>query len=71
MLFYRILTFSWAKAVMFVHIVRELNVLFERLQIDATISYSGLPSPEDILIVRSRMLAGELNFSDAVAAAKY
>jgi hypothetical protein len=64
-LFYRIITFQWAHAVLREHIVRELNSLFVRLGIEAEIQMSGLKTPEEILKIRDAMVAGSISYSKA------
>ena len=64
-LFYRTITFSWALAVLREHILQELNRLLTRLGVEATIAWSGLPLPEEVLRVRKQMLDGELSFGEA------
>lgn len=64
-LFYRILQFKWAQAILREHILNELNILFSRLEIDASIVIKGLPSSSDIKTVRQRMLDGQVKFQDA------
>src|SRR6266536_4055405 len=47
MQFYRTLTYRWAQAVLRGHIISELNSLFARLGIKATVSVSGMPLPHE------------------------
>ncbi|MEJ1368571.1 MAG: hypothetical protein RPU35_10225 [Candidatus Sedimenticola sp. (ex Thyasira tokunagai)] len=62
---YRILRFKWAQAKIREHIVKELNILFIRLGIEATIVVNGLPTSNEISTTRQRMLEGYISFSDA------
>jgi hypothetical protein len=63
---YRTLTFEWAVATLRDHIVAQLNALLVRLGIRAAITLRGVLSPDDILSLRGRMTAGELDFSEAL-----
>jgi hypothetical protein len=64
-LFYRIITFKWAQAVLREHILKELNLLLRRLKIDAEIQITGLPTPEEILQARQAMTEGTISYSKA------
>jgi len=63
--FYKAITFKWASTVLRDHIIYSLNQLFNRLKINASISTSGLPSPEQVLRVRNELIAGTLSFGAA------
>ena len=65
---YRTLTLEWAQACLREHIVKELNRLFQRLQIDAEIVVRGLPTAWEILRIRQQMSEGKISFSDALDA---
>jgi hypothetical protein len=65
-LFYRLITFKWAQAVLREHITTELNRLFLRLGLDSRIIVSGLPLPKDILRVRDDLTAGQIQFTEAL-----
>lgn len=62
---HRILRFRWAQASLREHIVKELNNLLRRLNIDAEIVVKGLPTPADILKVQQRMRDGDISFKEA------
>jgi hypothetical protein len=64
-LFYRIVTFRWAQALLREHILKELNVLLRRLNIEAEIQVVGLPSASEILQVRSAMIEGNVSYTKA------
>jgi hypothetical protein len=64
-LFYRMLTFHHALAVLREHVVAEINRLLTRLKLDARVTFTGLPTPEEILAIRERMETGELSLGDA------
>lgn len=64
-LFYRRLTFAWAKAVLREHIIDEFNQLLQRLEIQAKIVITGLPAPEDILQAREDLISGKIQFEEA------
>lgn len=64
-LFHRILRFRWAQASLREHIVKELNNLLRRLNIDAEIVVKGLPTPADILKAQQRMRDGDISFKEA------
>ena len=63
--FYRTLTLKWAQACLREHIVKELNQLFQRLQIDAEIVVRGLPTAWEILRIRKQMCEGKISFIEA------
>ena len=62
---YRNVTFKWAQACMREHIAKELNRLFQRLNIEAKIAMEGLPTARKILDIRKQMCEGEISLSDA------
>ena len=62
---YKGITFRWAQAVLREHIISEINKLLSRLQIDAKIIVSGIPSSDDILLIRKQLLEGKINFQEA------
>ena len=64
-LFYRILRFKWSQAILREHILNELNLLFDRLKINAKIVIDGLPSSSEINTVRKSMLDGQVSFNDS------
>ncbi|MEH2564968.1 hypothetical protein [Bradyrhizobium sp. AZCC 2289] len=64
-LFYRVMTFRWAQATLREHILLELNLLLSQLRIKAKIKVSGLPTPENILGLRSEMVFGNVSYSKA------
>ncbi len=63
--FYRLINFHWALAIVREHIVKEINTLFKRLNISCTLKIDGLPTPSDILKIRSEMQDGKINFTEA------
>jgi len=63
---YRHVTLCWAQAMLREHIVADVNHLFQRQGLDATVSISGLPSAREILACRDAMERGELDMSDAL-----
>ena len=62
---YRSVTLKWAQACMREHIIKELNQLFLRLQIDAEIVVKGLPTAREILRIRKQMCKGKISFIKA------
>ena len=62
---YRSVTLKWAQACMREHIIKELNQLFLRLQIDAEIVVKGLPTAWEILRIRKQMCEGKISFIKA------
>lgn len=62
---YKGITFRWAQAVLREHIIGEINKLLSRLQINAKIIVSGIPSADDILRIRQELLGGKINFDKA------
>jgi hypothetical protein len=59
------ITFRWAQAILREHIIGELNRLFSRLGINATLIVSGIPTSVDILHIRHELLEGKLKFQEA------
>jgi hypothetical protein len=68
MQFYRTLTFRWAQAVLREHIISELNSLFAKLNIKATLSVSGMPLPHEVLYLRDDMTVGNISYARAYEA---
>ena len=64
-MFYRILQFKWAQAVVREHIVNELNRLFRRLRVEAEIVVKGLPTASEIVAIRQQMSKGKISFKEA------
>ena len=64
-MYYRILRFKWAQAVVREHIVNELNRLFARLRVEAKIVVKGLPTASEILAIQQRMSKGDISFLEA------
>ena len=64
-LFYKILQFAWAQAIIREHIVDELNKLLRRLSIEAKIIMKGLPSAKNISIIREQLRKGQVSFNEA------
>ena len=62
---YRSVTLKWAQACLREHIIKELNQLFLRLQIDAEIVVKGLPTAWEILRIRKQMCEGKISFINA------
>ena len=65
---YRSVTFKWTQAYMREYIVKELNQLFQKLNIEAKIVMEGLPTARKILEIRKRMCEGKISFGDALDA---
>jgi hypothetical protein len=63
--YYRTITFHWAQAVLRNHIINELNLLLNRLQLKSQIVLQGLSTPDTILEIRGKMDEGEINFAEA------
>lgn len=61
---YKGVIFRWAQAVLREHIISEINKLLSRLQINAKIVVSGIPSADDILLIRQKLLEGKINFQE-------
>ena len=64
-MFYRILQFKWAQAVVREHIVNEVNRLLKRLRVEAEIVVKGLPTASEIIAIRQRMSKGDTSFKEA------
>lgn len=62
---YRSITLKWAQAYLREYIIKELNQLFQRLQIDAEIVVRGLPTAWEILKIRKQMCEGKISFIEA------
>ncbi len=62
---YRSITLKWAQACLREYIIKELNQLFLRLQIDAEIVVKGLPTAWEILRIRKQMCEGKISFIKA------
>lgn len=60
--FHRLIRHRKAQATVRESIVRDLNMLLQRLGIDCTIQLSGLPSPEEISSTLDELISGETNF---------
>jgi hypothetical protein len=60
--FYKLISFKWAQAVLRNHIISEINLLLLRLGISAQIVVTGLPSSEDILSIRQKLIEGKIDF---------
>ena len=62
---YRSITLKWAQACLREHIIKELNQLLRRLQIEAEIVVNGLPTAWEILRIRKQMCEGKISFIKA------
>jgi len=67
-LFYRLMTFRWAQAILREHIVSELNSLFQRLSIEIELQVFGLPSSADVSRLRNAMTEGRISYAKAIDA---
>jgi len=63
---YRALTFKWAQAVFRNHIIKSINNLLFKLDINSKISVQGLPEPDEILRLRDDMIKGKISFNEAL-----
>jgi hypothetical protein len=71
-LFYNVVTFHHALALLRQHIIASLNKMFEKqLQLNARIALSGFRQPSEILEVRDRMVKGEIGFGQALDMVKF
>ena len=64
-LFYRLMTFRWAQAILREHVVSEVNGLFPRLSITSKLEVSGLPSSSEIVRLRNEMAEGRISYAKA------
>jgi len=64
-LFYRIITFKWALALLREKIINEINKLLKRIEIDVAITLEGLPSSTQVIGIRKRMMNGDIDFLEA------
>jgi hypothetical protein len=65
-LFHRQLTFKWSQAVLRQHVMESFNTLLKRIGIAASASTVGFLSPNEILAIRAKMHAGEIDFAAAM-----
>jgi hypothetical protein len=63
--FYKNISFKWAQAILREHIIKEINILMQRLEIESRIIITGLPLSQDILRVRQELLEGKISFAKA------
>ena len=68
--FYLELRFAHAVSRLREHLVQELNQLFKRLKIAASITLDGLDSPQAIEIAIEQMSTGRLDFAAAAKVAR-
>ena len=64
--FYKMLSFKYAQALLREHIIKEINQLLNRLSIKCELIVTGLPTPKEILQIRSDMQKGDLSFTAAL-----
>lgn len=64
-LFYRTITFRASQALLREHVLIELNALLKRLDINAEITVSGLPTSESIFGLRREMVLGNISYAKA------
>ncbi len=65
-IFYQLLSFYHAKAILRESIVKELNKLLMRLEVKSKIIVYGLPSPENVLLFRNDFVCGNKSIADVV-----
>lgn len=63
--FYRMLRFNYSVAVLRTDILSKMNILLKRLGYDVTMSFSGIPIPEDYLDAIKKMKEGQFSFKEA------
>jgi hypothetical protein len=59
-----------AKALLREHIIKELNSLLARLNIDNSVVVSGIPTVEDIRALKEELRQGKVSFAEAISRAK-
>ena len=64
-MFYRMLRFSYSLAVLRTDILSKMNILLRRLGYDVTMSFSGMPTPDDYLNAIKKMEERQLSFDEA------
>ena len=64
-LYYRMLRFSYSMAILRADMLSKMNNLLARLGYDATMSFSGIPTPDEILDATKKMEQRELSFQEA------
>jgi hypothetical protein len=63
--YYRLLRFSYSMAVLRTEILVQMNSLLKRLKYDATLTFSGIPTPQDYLSAMEKMEQRKLSFKEA------
>jgi len=63
---YQKVKMAWAKALLRIHIISELNYLFQSLDIDCKIIVSGIPEPKDLLSTLQKLHEGKISFQEAM-----
>ncbi len=64
-LYYRNLRFGYSMAILRNDMLSKMNNLLRRLGYDAIMSFSGIPTPEDLLDVIKKMEQRQLSFNEA------
>ena len=64
-LYYRKLRFGYSMAILRNDMLSKMNGLLRRLGYDATMSFSGIPTPEELLDVIKKMEQRQLSFNEA------
>lgn len=62
---YKRLTFKWAQATLREHVIAEVNGLLKRLDIEASITLTGLICPDAIMKCRDELTSGHISFEQA------
>lgn len=65
-LYYRMLRFGYSMAILRNDMLSKMNGLLSRLGYDATMSFSGIPTPEEILDAIRKMEQRRLSFKEAL-----
>ena len=65
-IYYKLITYCWAKTILREHVINEFNRFFVRLGFECEIKVSGLPTPNEILNVRAKLLAGKISYSEVL-----
>jgi len=64
-LFYRMLRFNYSMSILRTDMLSKMNVLLNRLGYDVTMSFFGIPAPEDYLDAIKKMEQRQLSFNEA------
>ena len=64
--YYKLISFCWAQTILREHVINEFNQFFVKLGIECEIKVRGLPTSNDILEVRTKLLEGNISYSEVL-----